>query len=75
MTFHFDMNGNYKQLVEEHGEEVARQEMARRRSLVKNLGGFGKDTELARAAQKRSVQSRYANKKKNLREVSNQVGN
>lgn len=50
----------WDKLVAELGEEGARQEMKRRRSLVKNLGkgGFAANKELAKRASRLGVEAR-----------------
>lgn len=58
----FDMEymSPYQRLMSEVGEEAAKKEMARRRSMVKNLGrgGFAASNELAKRASKLGVQKR-----------------
>ena len=55
------VKGRYDQLLEKYGKEEADAEMARRRSLVKNVGGFRSDPNLARKAQLKSAKARVKN--------------
>ena len=58
------MPSAYDKLVQQLGEDAARAEMARRRSLVKNLGrgGFKNKPELAKKMSEKGLKARWSKK-------------